>query len=111
MKRPCIGELRHRVTFELRSDKPTGDWGIEHDRAPPMTVWARVEPVGGAIYHGSAQTDNAVTHRILLRYRGDLSADHEATHGGRRYRVRRVNNINGESRFLELEVTELGGAQ
>ena len=85
-------------------------FGGERNRAysHERRLWAKIEPIGSAIYYGSEQTGDAVTHRIWLRWRGDIDNRYEVLHHNRVYRVRRQSELNGEQRFLLLDVVELG---
>ncbi|WWZ14855.1 phage head closure protein [Pseudomonas chlororaphis] len=73
--------------------------------------WAKIEPVGTAVYANGVQTDNKLTHRITLRLLRGITDAHEVVHGGTIYRVRRSADLNGTHRFTQLEVEELGPAQ
>ena len=108
MQRPTAGDLNRRVTIRLRQDMPDFSEGITPSRPVVAHAWARIVPVGGAIYYGSTQVDNAVTHRITIRYRADITAEHEIEHGGRCYRVKRVAELGSCRAFTVLDVEELG---
>lgn len=109
MQRPTIGALSARVAIKRWSDVPNADdSGATSNYAPVATVWAKVEPVGGGIYLGSMQVGTTITHRITIRHRSDITADHVIEHGVRRYRVRRVTDLAGEGRFTVMECEEEG---
>lgn len=104
---PHIGELNRLVQVRRRTDAPIGD--IEVDPSFPESVdrWAKIEPVGSAIYAGSVQIDATVTHRIIVRALAGVTDYHEVVHGVTVYRVRRVTDLNNARRFTVLEVEEL----
>lgn len=56
----------------------------------------------------TAQTDNAITHYITIRWRRGITTDFEVANGDEVYRVKRVRDLNSKRRFLLLECTELG---
>lgn len=108
MRAPTIGDLSSRVTIKRWQDVPVSGDDTESIYAPVATVWAKVEAVGGAIYLGSMQVGNTITHRIIIRRRQDVTADHVIEGNGRRYRVRRSTDLDG--RFTVLECEEEGEA-
>jgi SPP1 family predicted phage head-tail adaptor len=110
MKNPLIGELRHRAELRCWRDTPGDDDATDSETALVTTVWAKIEPVGGATYVGSTQIGAAITHRITFRYRADVTASFVVTLRGRLYRVRRVTDLGGEGRFTVLECEEEGDA-
>lgn len=108
MKAPRIGTMRDRVRLSLHQQLAVGASGWADQFPEVATVAGRLEPVGTAVYQASVQTEGKITHRVFIRYRADLTADHVAEIRGRRYRVVRVGDIGGDGRFTVLEVEELG---
>jgi SPP1 family predicted phage head-tail adaptor len=108
MSEPGAGDLNRRVTLRRRSDSPADGGGLASQFSGEKKRWARIEPVGTAIYHDSVQTDSKITHRITLRYLGVLPIDFEVIHGAVVYRVSRATDMNGSHKFTVLEVEELG---
>lgn len=108
---PGAGDLNRRVTLRRRTDLPATDAGLTSLFSDERKRWARIEPVGTAIYSGSVQVDDRITHRITLRYLGVLTTDFEVVHAEVIYRVKRATDLNGGHRFTMLEVEELGQVQ
>ncbi|WP_207458650.1 phage head closure protein [Azospirillum sp. SYSU D00513] len=108
MRRPTAGELNRRVRVLRRQDFPDSTDGITPTHDEIAQVWAKIEPVGGAIHYGSVQTGNMVTHRITIRYRTDITAEHEIHHDGTRYRVKRTAALGGGREFTVIDAEELG---
>lgn len=102
------GELDRRIVIQLRKDRPAEDMGLDSDLIDPKPRWARIEPVGTAVYSDGLQTDNKITHRVFVRYITGITTDFEIVHGGITYRVKRSANMNGRNRFTIVEVEELG---
>lgn len=111
MREPSAGELGRRITVRLRSDDPAPDLGLDSVFSDQKKRWAKIEPVGTAVYANGVQTDVKITHRVILYYLKGMSDAHEVVHGGSIYRVKRVADMNGSRRFTVLEVEELGPAQ
>jgi head-tail adaptor len=104
---PHIGELNKLVQIRQRTDQPAEDFGTAPTFPEAVDRWAKIEPVGSAIYAGSVQIDATVTHRITVRTLAGVTDQHEAVHGATVYRVRRVTDLNGARRFTVLDVEEL----
>ncbi|EPS5129489.1 phage head closure protein, partial [Shigella flexneri] len=96
---PDPGELNRRIKIRLRVDEPTADFGTEPTYPESFDVWAKVAQPGAAAYQGSVQTENIVTHYFTIRFRHDITADHEVVYYGQEYRIRRIRDLNGQRRF------------
>jgi head-tail adaptor len=105
---PSAGKLNKRVQIRLRQDIPVGLSSVQEQHPYVFTRWASLIPVGTAVWAASVQTDEVVTHRCLIRYMDGVTDQHEIVHSGRVYRVRRCAPLQGERRFLVLELEELG---
>ena len=79
------GMLRHRVTiqpYELVVD----DYGAPLHRESwkdVATVWASVEAMSGRDFFAARQEQSEVTHKVTIRYRGDVTAQMRVLHGGK----------------------------
>ena len=99
MKAPRIGQLHHRVSIFTWRDVPSGVASVTPEFTPFAECWARLEPVGEMILQGSINAGQAVTHRMIVRHRRDLTARHVVEYDGQRYRIRRITDLSGERRF------------
>lgn len=109
-REPGAGELNRSVLIRLRTDLPAVDMGLDSVFTDERPRWAKIEPVGTAVYANGVQTDNKLTHRITLRLLKGVTDAHEVVHGDTIYRVKRSANLNGTNRFTQLEVEELGAS-
>ncbi|MFK5173462.1 head-tail adaptor protein, partial [Propionibacterium freudenreichii] len=71
-------------------------------------VWTTFAQTSATTYQETAQTDNAITHYITVRWHRGITSDFEVVQGEQVYRVRRGRDLNGKRRYLLLECTELG---
>lgn len=114
MREPSAGELNRRVTIRYWQDSPNNAFGLTPVFSDDYSCWAKVEPVGGALFWGAKQTGEAVTHRVIVRYVAgktdpqSITGEHVIESEGTRYRVRRVSDINDARRFVAVEVEQLG---
>lgn len=105
---PDPGELDKRVLIRQRVDSPSDDLGTLPVYPISYKAWAKVVQTSATTYQDTAQTDNAITHYITLRYRRGITSDFEVVQGDEVYRVKRVRDLNSKRRFLLLECTVLG---
>ena len=108
IREPASGELNRRVLIRLRTDRPAGEAGVDSAFSGEVWRWAKIEPVGTAVFVGGIQTDIKVTHRITFRILDGMTEDHEVVHGRKVYRAKRVADLNGSGRFTMLEVELIG---
>jgi SPP1 family predicted phage head-tail adaptor len=104
---PAPGELDKIAQFRTREDVPTDNFGTMAVYTPKFSTWAKLSPVGESIRIGSVQIDNAITHKVIIRYRTNITTDDEVVIKGIVYRVKGTTNLNNESRFLVVSVEEL----
>lgn len=104
---PPSQKLDKRVQIRLRTDVPQGDSGLVQMFSDTKPRWARIQPVGAAVYAEGQQTDHAITHRIWLRKIAGITAAHEVVHKENLYRVLRSADLDGGNAFTILEVEQL----
>lgn len=109
-----IGDLRWPIIIARREQTSDGPGGssLTETLVDVMQVRADIQPVGALTYYGGVQTDRPITHRVRLRwldwldethvfvrrtYRADLSVRTEI------FRIRRVKEVQGRKRFIEVE--------
>lgn len=115
LKEPNTGELTRRLAIKRRQDLPAMGGGVTPSYTVVATVWAKIEPVGGALFFGTQQVGEQVTDRVFIRRTAALTertitGEHEFECDGQRYRVRRASAVNGGKAFVMFEVENLGNA-
>jgi len=111
---PVIGKLNKRGTIRRWQDVPDAvTFGIEQTFDAGQEVWCGIEPVGSAIFWGTAQVENGVTHRAIVRRSSTvtetiITGEHVLESEGLRYRIKRASDLNGAGRFVVLECEALG---
>ena len=105
---PDPGELNKRVLIRQRVDMPADNFGVEPQYPVTFRTWAKVIQTSATTWQETAQTGDAITHYITIRYRRGITADYEVVCDDSVYRVKRQRDLNGARRFLLLECTELG---
>jgi head-tail adaptor len=108
MKEPGSGQLDLRVTVRIRNDGESDDGGLQSEFIEVAKRWAKVEPLGTAIYTGAKQTGDDLTHRITFRRVKGLDTRHEILCAdGRLFRVRRATAMNGGRVYTVVDAEEL----
>lgn len=108
-----IGSLRWLVTVATRVQVPDiSSPRIVETLANLLKVRANIEPIGAMTFLAGQQTDRPITHRIRMRWldwidetciviRTTVRADR--TTRIEVFRVRRIKEIDGRKRFIEIE--------
>lgn len=98
-----IGRLRHRVTLQRFVAVDDGGGGTVEDWQDVATVWAAVEPIRGRERLEAMQLEQAVDHRVVIRYRPGLDGRNmRVLYRGRALHVAAVINVEERNRWLEL---------
>lgn len=104
-----IGALRHRVTIEAENASPDGAGGLTDPWANPIqvaTVWAEITPLTGDERLQAMRLEDRVSHRIRIRYRADVTAQHRLRLGTRIFNIRSVINESERDRWLTVLAEE-----
>lgn len=101
-----IGRLRHRTRILVRSEVPDGGFGTSETFTELGTVWAQFISVSG-LKRIEAQSYGAdVTHKVLMRYRGDVTDRHWLEWNNRRFEIKTFRYLDEKFDWLELLVQE-----
>lgn len=101
-----IAKLRHRLTLEAPEEESDGAGGVLRVWTPLGQVWAAIEPLGAGEAVIADRRVGALTHRILLRHRADLTLHHRFRLGLRVFTLRALRDPAEDGRFLECLAAE-----
>lgn len=107
----CIGDLRHRITLTTRSVKEPGFGQVDfgEDFTDPVTVSAAVATRTGRVMFDGVNTDEAISHEIVLRHRTGIEPGNTWVElEGQRLRIVRTEDVDAQGRWLRLWCTERG---
>lgn len=107
MTAPPIGRLRHRLNLEAPVDMPDGAGGVVRSYAATAIVFASIEPLSARRETDAGEDRSIGTHRIVIRYRTDATAQHRLTQGMRIFRILGIIDPGAENRFLEIAAEEI----
>jgi SPP1 family predicted phage head-tail adaptor len=82
-----IGEARQRATLEAKTLTPDGGGGFSESWDSYASVWAQLLPQGGSEPLEAGRTESRVSHRMLIRRRTDVSANHRVRIGARAFAI------------------------
>lgn len=108
-----IGELKNPVVIKRWQDVPVGAFNINQTVDAGVQVWAKIENVGNAIFWGTKQIGEGVTHRMIMRRseqvdENSITGEHVIEFNNERYRVKRVADYYKEQSFVMVECEKLG---
>jgi len=98
--------LRHQVTIQTVSRTEDGQGGFTETWTNGESVWASIETLKAYQRFQAMQMQTPMTHKLVVRYRRDLSTLNRLLFGDRVFTVKEVINVDMKNRFLELKVEE-----
>ena len=102
-----IGARGRRFVLEIPNDVPDGFGGTLRTFAPGPVLWGAIEMLSGAERVRAERPEQAVTHRVTLRYRDGVTAAMRLTCGLRRFRIKAAADPDGRRRDLVCLVEEV----
>lgn len=102
-----IGARRRRFVLELPLESPDGFGGVIRSYAAGPELWGAIEMISGEERVRGGRPEQAVTHRITLRYRAGVTAAMRLTRGLRRFDIRAAGDPDGCGRDLVCLVEEV----
>lgn len=102
-----INQRRLRVVLEEPVATPDDIGGAAIVFVPRVTLWARLEPASMSDRAEAERAEGFVTHRLTLRWRGDITGAMRFAAGGRRFAVRGQADPDGRRRNLIVIVEEV----
>jgi hypothetical protein len=109
-----IGALRWQVTLYRRDQMPGPGNAISENLVALATVHADIQPTYPSTFYLGVQVDTPVTHLIRVRWFDYVETTNvimrtttrpsDTTNRTELYRVRRVKELAGRKRFVEIEV-------
>ena len=102
------GAFRQELTLEAATLAPDGAGGHAETWAEVATLFARVEPVSAASRFGADQTLERVTHRVTMRWRGDVASGMRLRRLSRLLQLVTVHDPDETGRYLVCQAREVG---
>lgn len=105
------GRLRHRLEIQAATEARDAAGGVTRTWATEATVWGAVEPFRGREVFEAGQVESEATHRIIVRYRGNLTSDKRIKFGTRVFNIDFVANRDERNREIEILAVERVGQE
>jgi SPP1 family predicted phage head-tail adaptor len=100
------GKLRTELVLKRCATHSDGIGGQIENWTEIASVFARIEPISAQSLSGADQTRQAVSHRITMRWRGDLAAGMRLTGQGRVFGIVTVHDPDETGRYLVCRTLE-----
>jgi len=104
---PRAGDLRRRVTLEAPADVVDEIGGVTRSWVVVATLWARIETPRGATRLAAERLEQALGHRVTLRWRDDVTGGMRLRYGARVFAIRAVRDPDESRRSLVLDCEEI----
>ena len=108
-----IGSLRHMLRLQEKASTPDGGGGFTYvwqDVASNPEVYASIEALSGREDLRHYRLLTAVTHRLQIRYRDDVTADMRLTDGVNHYEIAAVLDRDGRKKLLDIVAVSSQGS-
>lgn len=103
---PTIGQRRLRVVLEEPVESADDIGGVTRSFQPRITLWAQLAPVSASERSEAQQTGSRITHRLSLRWRGDITSAMRFVAGPGVFDIRGQYDPDGRRRTLVCLVEE-----
>lgn len=94
------------ITLERRVQAADGSTGITETFVSVGDIWVDIGGVSGLMNIGTAQIEEGVTHRVVMRW-VDPSTFTHFSRGSERFRVRNTRDPDQRRRWLEVSGEQL----
>ena len=101
-----MASLRHKVVIQSETQSSDGQGGFTSSWTDGPTVYCSIEPVKAYERYQAMQMQTPVTHKIVMRYRGGVTAKNRLKFGDRILEIKEVINIEERGRFLQIKAME-----
>lgn len=100
------GRLRHRVTIQEPVSATNGYNETITTWSRVAEVWASVEPLSGREFFAAEHQQSEISHRVVMRYRGGITATMRVVHEDRELYIQSVINVRERGREMQLMCRE-----
>jgi SPP1 family predicted phage head-tail adaptor len=101
-----VSQMNKRVTIQTETQISDGQGGQTASWVSGATVWAKIEPVKAWERMQAMQLQAPVTHKIIIRYRSDVTSRSRFLYGSRVLDIVEVINPMEANQFLEIKAIE-----
>lgn len=102
------GLLKHRLVLEQIIETSDESGGLIVTWVEVATIWASIDSVHAAMRHLAQQSKETITHRIIVRFREDISSGWRFRKGNRLFKIITVRDPDETGRYLVCRAEEEG---
>jgi SPP1 family predicted phage head-tail adaptor len=95
-----IANLRHQLALQSYIDASDGAGGFERQWQTIASIWAQIMPGAPQPRFEAARQQAIVNHRIMIRWRPDVTAAMRLTDGTVFYRINGAHDADGKRAYL-----------
>jgi SPP1 family predicted phage head-tail adaptor len=106
-KAGSIGARGRRFVLEMPLESPDGFGGVIRTYAAGPQLWGAIEMLKGDERIRAGRPEQAITHRVTMRYRDGVTAAMRLARGLRKFAIRAASDPDGERRHLVCLVEEI----
>jgi SPP1 family predicted phage head-tail adaptor len=101
-----VVSMRHRVTIQSKSSVSDGQGGATETWVNGATVWASITDLSGFEKFQAMQMQSPNTHKLVMRYRDDVTTASRIVFQTRVFWVKEILNPEQRSRFMIIKAIE-----
>lgn len=101
-KRNSCSRLKQRLTLQQEIQASDGYGGYTRTWQNIADLWAEIIPLAGREGVADEKLEASLTHRVVLRYRSDITAGMRLLFENRAFNIRAVFNVKENNELLEL---------
>ena len=97
-----IGDLNKRIVIQYPTRASDSMGGFIATWIDSDTIWAAIWPTSAGELVQSMQTNMAISHRIRVRYRSDITSAYRIKFGNRYFNIVSMINPNEKGEWLDI---------
>lgn len=101
-----IGDLRHRLRFEVMGSQPDGQGGVVTSWTEFATIWGKLEPKSATERFFSQQTQVIRTHVCTIRYTSGVAPGMRVFFNDRYFQVKGIRQPDEREFFMVIDLME-----
>ena len=100
------GKLIHKITIERETAVPDGYGGSTDTWSTHKSLKAFIKPISGRERLHSQRLEASMSHKVFIRFSGDIIASDRVNYNGRFFQIRAIVNIEERNKWIELTCEE-----
>ncbi|CAH0435503.1 Putative phage head-tail adaptor [Clostridium neonatale] len=102
-----IGDLKHRITFQILVTTNNKNGFEEEIWKEYKTVWASASNLSGREYYQAAAIHAEKTVKFMIRYINDIDESMRILFNQSLYDITAIDNVKYENKYIEIKALEV----